>query len=179
MLARPDQDCLLVTLLTFGMRTAWRAISTAQSTTMFLSKTRASGAIMTKSCRAVALFTILAPIKATHDHELQATTTVSSVTQLREALDNAAVRHILVAAGTYTFTDGHLGCSGISDDPDAENSALCISRGVHIEAIGVVVLKARADGSVNSIYTRRRVMYIGAGGASVVLVGLKMGAAAG
>ena len=68
-----------------------------------------------------------------------AATTVNSIAALRTAISDNTIPRILVAAGTYAFTDRMPGCL---------RSALCINRTVTIEAVShaTVVFDAQAGG---------------------------------
>ena len=94
---------------------------------------------------------------------LQSTTTVSTVAELTAAVADASIDRILLAAGTYAFSDGTV-CATY-DAP----SALCISRDVSLEALepGTVVLDAQGASS-----SWQRVMRIDAG--RVELIGLNI-----
>ena len=98
---------------------------------------------------------------------LQTTTTVSTIAELRAAVEDSSVGTILVAAGTYTFGDGHTSSSCTYKT----YSALCIKRSVRIEAVGDVVLKAQGDGGTAS----RRVLEVETqAGDTVAIVNLQI-----
>jgi hypothetical protein len=98
---------------------------------------------------------------------LQTTSTVSTIAELRAAVEDANIGTIKVAAGTYTFSDGHTSASCTYK----AYSALCITRGVRIEAVGQVVLKAQADGGTA---TRRVIELEVPAGGQAELVGLQI-----
>ena len=110
---------------------------------------------------------LLGSASAIAGRRLQTTTTVSTIADLRAAVDDSSIGTILVAAGTYTFSNAHTSASC----GDSAYNALCITRAVRIEAVGQVVLKAHADGGS----TNRRVirLEVPAGG-KAELVGLHM-----
>ena len=85
---------------------------------------------------------------------------ITDVTGLTNALSDASVSHIFLAAGVYTFSGDMAGCS---------QSALCVNRNVTIEAVvpGTVLLNAQGSLSIN-----RRVMTISSG--TIALIGLKI-----
>ena len=72
-------------------------------------------------------------------------TSVSTVAELIAAVENTAVAHIVVSAGTYTFTEATSACSVTYTAP----TALCIRRDLVIEAAvpGTVTFDANASAS--------------------------------
>lgn len=97
-----------------------------------------------------------------------AATTVNSIAALRTAISDNTIPRILVAAGTYAFTDRMPGCL---------RSALCINRTVTIEAVshGTVVFDAQAGGRCDHFGdgAHMRVIHVRLGSSDVVeLIGM-------
>ena len=79
---------------------------------------------------------------------------MATVAELKAAVDNTAVAHILVQSGTYTLDSSH--CT------DSGDSGLCIKRSVRIEAAvtGAVVFDASAAGFGSCCNPNRRTVLV-------------------